>query len=328
MSLSFHIWTLFLALIIDAIIGDPDWLWRRFPHPVVWIGHVINRLDKRFNRSIDSRKERGKQGLFILAVLIFFGLAVGLVLQYLMDGFFLSWLFEAVIVAVFLSARSLYDHVLRVAEKLEKRDLAQARNAVAHIVGRNPEILDRSGVSRAAIESLAENFSDGVIAPAVWYLVAGLPGLIIYKVINTADSMIGHKTDRHRDFGRGVARFDDLINLPAARITAILCIMAAALRHGLAAAQNAWRIIRKDAAKHRSPNAGWPESAMAGALNIALSGPRTYEDTSGNEPWINENGRQQLGADDIKASLRLYILSGIVFAGLLVLMGLYKQIIF
>jgi adenosylcobinamide-phosphate synthase len=323
MSFSFHIWALLLALIIDAIIGDPDWLWRRVSHPVVWFGHVISGLDEHFNRSSDSRKERGEKGLFILAFLIFLAAAAGLALQYLMDVFFLSWAFEAVVVAVFLSGRSLYDHVQRVAEKLEKSDLAQARRSVAHIVGRDTETLDRSGISRAAIESLAENFSDGVIAPAVWYLIAGLPGLIIYKVINTADSMIGHKTGRHRDFGRGVARFDDLINLPASRITAGLCVIGAALRHGSTAAQNAWSVIRKDAAKHRSPNAGWPEAAMAGALNIALSGPRTYENTPGNEPWINEGGRRQLGSDDIRTSLRLYLTSGMVFVGLLVFLGIF-----
>ncbi len=154
-----------------------------------------------------------------------------------------------------------------------------------------------------------------MIAPAFWYLIAGLPGLIVYKLINTADSMIGHKTGRHRDFGRATARFDDLINLPASRITAVLCVIASIICHGKSAAQNAWRTIRNDAAKHRSPNAGWPEAAMAGGLNIALSGPRTYEGKPGNEPWINEGGRKQLDDSDIIAALRLYITSLIVFAG-------------
>ncbi len=322
MSIVFHIKALLLALVFDAIVGDPDWLWRRFPHPVVWFGHVINWLDKNYNRSTASRKERQQKGLLVLILLILFGAAFGGALKYLIDAFVLPLFLEVIVIAVFLSGRSLYDHVMRVAQKLAETDLTQARGAVAQIVGRDTQTLDRSGVARAAIESLAENFSDGVIAPAFWYLVAGLPGLIIYKVINTADSMIGHKTDRHRDFGRGVARFDDLINLPASRLTALLCVIGAGLRHETTAAQNAWRIIGKDAAKHRSPNAGWPEAAMAGALNIALSGPRTYEGKSDNEPWINENGRKQLDQEDINTSLRLYLTSGMVFAILLIALGI------
>jgi len=322
MSIAFHIKALLLALIFDAIVGDPDWLWRRFPHPVAWFGHVINWLDKNYNRSNASPKERQQKGLLSLIFLIFFGAVIGVALKYLIGVFVLPLFLEVIVVAVFLSGRSLYDHVKRVAQRLAETDLTQARQAVAQIVGRNTKTLDRSGIARAAIESLAENFSDGVIAPALWYLVAGLPGLIIYKVINTADSMIGHKTDRHREFGRSVARFDDLINLPASRLTALLCVIGAGLRHETTAAQNAWRIIGEDAAKHRSPNAGWPEAAMAGALNIALSGPRTYEGKADNEPWINESGRKQLDQEDINTSLRLYLTSGMVFAILLIALGI------
>ncbi len=314
--MGFHFTVLFLALIIDAIIGDPDYLWRWTSHPVVWIGDVINQLDERFNRSTDSQKQRRQKGLLALIFLIVLGAVSGLVLQSVINIFVFPWVFEALVVAIFLSGRSLYDHVARVREKLEEANLAAARKAVAHIVGRNPQTLDRSGVARAAIESLAENFSDGIIAPVLWYLIAGLPGLIIYKMVNTADSMIGHKTPRHHDFGRATARFDDAVNLPASRTTALLCIIAIAIHHGPGAAKNAWRSIYRDAASHRSPNAGWPEAAMAGGLDIALSGPRTYEGEISEEVWINESGRKQIDYGDIKAALRLYTTGLIVLTAL------------
>ncbi len=320
--MSFHLWTLFLALIIDAIIGDPDWLWRKLPHPVVWIGNVIFWLDERFNKSTDSRKERRRKGLLVLIFLVFLGTLSGLALQFLINSLFIPWFFEALVVAIFLSSRSLYDHVVLVARKLDDYNLGPARNAVALIVGRDPKTLDRSGISRAAIESLAENYSDGVIAPALWYLIAGLPGLIVYKMVNTADSMIGHKTSRYHDFGRTSALFDDLINVPASRITAMLCILGVAIHHGTLAAKNAYSSIRRDAAKHRSPNAGWPEAAIAGGLGIALSGPRTYGGKRGDEAWINESGRQQLGPADISSSLTIYISSLSIFAGIIGFFGI------
>ncbi len=318
--MSFHFSTLFLALIIDTIIGDPDWLWRKVSHPVVWIGYVISKLDERFNISTDDQTQRQQKGVYALIFLIILGSAFGLLLQFFIEGLTLSWGIEAVVVAIFLSGRSLYDHVARVAVKLENADLSEAREAVAQIVGRNPKTLDQAGVARAAIESLAENFSDGVVAPAFWYLVAGLPGLIVYKMINTADSMIGHKTDRYLDFGKATARLDDLVNLLASRITAILCVIAIAFIHGVGAAKYAWSAIGKDAAKHRSPNAGWPEAAMAGGLDIALSGPRTYEEKSDNEPWINQNGRKKIDHKDIKMALRLYITGLLILA---VVVGFY-----
>ncbi len=322
--MSFHFSALFSALIIDAIIGDPDWLWRKVSHPVVWIGYVISKLDERFNISTDDQTQRQKKGVYALIFLVIFGAAFGLLLQYLIDGLALAWGIEAVVVAIFLSGRSLYDHVARVAEKLENADLSEARLAVGQIVGRDPQTLDRASIARAAIESLAENFSDGVVAPAFWYLVAGLPGLIVYKVINTADSMIGHKTDRHLDFGKATARLDDLVNLPASRITAIFCVISVAFIHGVGAAKYAWSTIGEDAAKHRSPNAGWPEAAMAGGLDIALSGPRTYEGKSDNEPWINQIGRKKIDQNDIKMALRLYITGLLILA---VVVGFYGIVV-
>lgn len=322
MSMHFHFGVLLLALLLDALIGDPDWLWRKVSHPVVWIGGLIDRLDERYNKSIDSQKRRQQKGVFVLIVLIIIGAVCGWVLQLLINTLVLPFILEAIVVAVFLSSRSLYDHVQQVARKLEYSDLSQARDAVAQIVGRDRDTLDRSAISRAAIESLAENFSDGVIAPALWYLIAGLPGLIVYKMVNTADSMIGHKTARYRIFGWAVARFDDLINLPASRITAILCILAVAILLTKTEAKQALLCIYRDASKHRSPNAGYPESAMAGGLNIALSGPRAYDGKMGNEAWINERGRKQLEPADITSSLSIYVTSVCLFAGIVGVLGI------
>jgi len=314
--MSLHFTVLFVALILDGLLGDPDWLWRRLPHPVVWIGHVINALDEGFNKSTDSQKQRRGKGLFVLIFLIILSAVSGYLGQVVINAFIVPWFFEAVVVAIFLSARSLYDHVGEVARKLENSDLGPARVAVARIVGRDPETLDRSGVSRAAIESLAENFSDGIIAPAFWYLVAGLPGLIVYKAVNTADSMIGHKSARHSDFGRATALFDDIVNLPASRITGFLCIIATAMCQGMSAARKAYGTIRRDAAQHRSPNAGWPEAAMAGGLGIALSGPRTYGGKLGNEAWINGSGRKRLSPEDIRDGLVIYVIALGVFTAI------------
>lgn len=322
MDLSFHFWTLFLAIIVDGIVGDPDWLWKKISHPIVWIGTLIYWLDERFNASTDSRDDRRKKGRLVVVFLIIHGIVSGLILQVVIDFLPLSAVFEALIVAIFLSARSLYDHVALVAKKLTYSDLTQARQAVARIVGRDPQTLNRAGISRAAIESLAENFSDGIIAPALWYLAAGLPGLIVYKMINTADSMIGHTSGRHRDFGRATARFDDLINLPASRLTALFCVIGTAIHHGATSAQDAISTIMRDAKKHRSPNAGWPEAAFAGGLDLALSGPRSYGGKIGNEAWINENGRRDLDYDDINSCLTLYLTSLACGTGMVIILGI------
>jgi len=188
---------------------------------------------------------------------------------------------------------------------MELSGVEGGRIAVSRIVGRDPEALDEAGISRAAIESLAENFSDGIVAPIFWGLVLGLPGMLAYKTINTMDSMIGHKTPRHLDFGRTAAKLDDLINLPASRLSALLLILASVVLRG-ARATGAWRAVRRDAARHKSPNAGWPEAAMAGALGFAIAGPRRYHGVLVSDPWMNDGGRWQLKATDIRTSLALY----------------------
>lgn len=210
----------------------------------------------------------------------------------------------AMLASTLLAQRSLYDHVARVADGLEQGGLVGGRKAVSMIVGRDPESLNEAGVARAAIESLAENFSDGVVAPAFWLGVGGLPGGALYKAINTADSMIGHKSPRHLAFGWAAARLDDLVNLPASRLTALLLTVAAALDRQ-ADAGTAWRAVRRDARRHRSPNAGWPEAAMAGALGLRLAGPRVYGAIRVEDGWMGD-GRAEATAADIRRALTLY----------------------
>ena len=209
-----------------------------------------------------------------------------------------------------LAQKSLADHVEAVAKALDTDGLAAGREAVSRIVGRDPAQLDRAAVSRAAIESLAENFSDGVVAPAFWMAVGGLAGGAAYKAANTADSMIGHRTPKHEAFGWAAARFDDLINLPASRLTALLIVAAAAILPGTDAAA-AWRAIWRDAKKHRSPNAGWPEAAMAGSLGIALAGPRSYNCVMGDYAYMG-HGRRDVTAADIRRALRLFWMADVL----------------
>lgn len=293
---------LVLALALDAVLGDPDWLWRRWPHPVAWLGRLVGFADLTLNREAWGEPARRLAGMVALVGL----LAVAIGAGWLAERALLRLPGGAVLVglaaSVLLAQRSLCEHVGRVGVALA-RGLPEGRASVAMIVGRKPESLDGSGVARAAIESLAENLSDGVVAPAFWFAVAGLPGLAAYKAINTADSMIGHLSARHRAFGWASARLDDLVNLVPARLTALLLAGAAPLAGGSAGAaiRTAWR----DAGLHRSPNAGWPESAMAGALGLALGGTRVYASGPVDEPFLNEAGRRAAGPAEIGRALRV-----------------------
>jgi adenosylcobinamide-phosphate synthase len=296
---------LLAALAIEAAFGYPQGLYARIGHPVTWLGALIAWLDRVLNREAASFATRKAAGVLALAVLLGLTLAVALGLTALCRMFGpLGLLPLALLGSSLLAQRSLHDHVARVAEGLEQGGLAKGRKAVAMIVGRNPESLDEAGVARAAIESLAENFSDGVVAPAFWLGLGGLPGIALYKAANTADSMIGHKSERHLAFGWAAARFDDLINLPASRLTALLLVAAAALDADADAGAAFWA-VRRDAAHHRSPNAGWPEAAMAGALGLRLAGPRIYGQTRVEDGWMGD-GRAEANADDIWRALRLY----------------------
>jgi adenosylcobinamide-phosphate synthase len=298
--------SLLIALGIDAWYGDPVALYRRVPHPVVLIGKVIAWADRRFNRESDAPRRRRDAGIALIVVLVAAALVIGAAIEALLLALPFGWLWLSLAISVFIAQRSLHGHVADVAVAMELSGLEGGRLAVSKIVGRDPHRLDRAGVSRAAVESLAENFSDAVVAPVFWALLLGLPGLIAYKAINTADSMVGHRSPRHQDFGWAAARLDDVVNWPAARLSALLLALGALLLPGADASQ-AFAVTARDARQHRSPNAGWPEAALAGALGFALNGPRAYHGVPTEEPWTNANGRKTLDAPDIWQALRLYL---------------------
>ena len=277
-----HAAILALALILDAVLGEPERIWRRVPHPAVLMGRAVGAAERRFNRGDAQRA-----GALVIAGLVAAALAIGAAISALPGG---DWI-ALILAAILLAQRSLADHVRAVAEALHA-GLDEGRRAVGRIVGRDTESLDESAITRAAIESAAENLSDGVVAPAFWFLLLGLPGLIAYKIVNTADSMIGHQTPRYRAFGRAAARLDDLLNWAPARLTALL-ILAAQWR------LDALGAVGRQAPRHRSPNAGWPEAAMAHVLGVALSGPRSYTGGVREFPWLNRRGRHALTAGDI-----------------------------
>ena len=294
----------FLALLIELMLGYPDWLVRSIGHPVTWMGRLIEALDHKLNHEEDSPTRRRAAGAIAIVALIAVAGLVAYALEHNLPRLPFGLLVLAVLASTLLAQRSLYAHVARVAAALEQDGLEAGRKAVAQIVGRDPEALDESGVARAAIESLAENFSDGVVAPAFWMSVAGLPGAAIYKAINTADSVIGHRTPRHADFGIAAARLDDLVNLPASRLAAVL-IVAAAWFADRTSAANACRAVQRDAPHHRSPNAGYPEAAMGGALGLALAGPRRYGGVLVDDAMMGD-GQRDANAADIRAALALY----------------------
>lgn len=303
-----------LALLIEVIIGYPERLGRSIGHPVAWMGGLIGALDRRWNRDGAGFALRRWAG--VAALLVFVGAAVvpAAILQHGLLLLPFGIIPVALVASALIAQRSLHDHVARVADALDHAGLPGGRAAVAHIVGRDTAALDEAGVARAAIESLAENFSDGVVAPVLWMAVAGLPGAAAYKAVNTADSMIGFRTPRHLAFGWAAARLDDLINLPASRLSALLIVAAAATMEGASAAES-WRAVRRDAPRHRSPNAGYPEAAMAGALGLALAGPRHYGGTLVDDAAMG-NGRRETSAADIRAALALYRRADALLIGL------------
>ena len=306
---------LLAALVVEAAIGYPQRLYALIGHPVTWLGALISWLDRRLNRESAGFAARKAAGVAALLVLLAVTLSAALALTVLCRALGpLGLLPLALLASTLLAQRSLFEHVAAVAEGLERGGLAEGRKAVAMIVGRDPESLDEAGVARAAIESLSENFSDGIVAPAFWLGMGGLPGVALYKAINTADSMIGHKSPRHLAFGWAAARLDDLVNLPASRLTALLLIGAAALDRQ-ADASAAWRAVRRDAGRHRSPNAGWPEAAMAGALGLRLAGPRVYGAVRVEDGWMGD-GRAEATAADIRRALGLYRKSCLLLWGL------------
>jgi len=298
-----------LAMVFDRLLGDPDFLWRRFPHPVVIFGCAIDYMERWGNKAHQTAVKRRIFGMMTLLVLLVGAVFVGeLFTLFCRLCGPVGIILEALIASIFLAQKSLGNHVSAVQHALDLGGVEQARREVAKIVGRQTGKLDEAGVCRAAIESLAENSSDGVVAPFFWLLLFGLPGIFAYKMLNTADSMIGHKNERFHAFGFAAAKADDIANYVPARLCALLAIGASWLKYGRTPAFSAWRVMREDAMKHPSPNAGWSESIYAGALGISLAGPRFYGDIYVDSPYQNAGGRAPC-RDDIGAGLALFWVS-------------------
>lgn len=302
---SHTLYILMAALFLDAVIGDPERLWRRVPHPVVLFGLLITFGDSWLNKGQMSNQARRMLGILFVATLTALSFWVGLLIVDLVDGWFIGDALIAVIAAIFLAQRSLYEHVHAVYKALRKEGVEAGRKAVSMIVGRDPSRLDKAGIVRASVESCAENFSDGVVAPAFWFALFGLPGLLAYKAINTADSMIGYKNEKYQHFGWASARLDDLVNLIPARLSGFFIALAAPMVGR--STRRSVKVMFADAEKHRSPNAGWPEAAMAGALDIALAGPRIYATYRVEDPWLNEGASRTAGVADIFRAQKILI---------------------
>nr|WP_210326791.1 MULTISPECIES: adenosylcobinamide-phosphate synthase CbiB [Bartonella] len=295
-----------MALLIDRSIGDPDWIWRKVPHPVAAFGAGIKWFETRFNRKSMSPRRRKWFGIIAILILLLASFVVGLFIHKLLLGLGgAGVIIEALVASIFIAQKSLVDHVGKVEQAFKQGSLAEARSAVSLIVGRETKNLDESAICRAAIESLAENSSDGVVAPVFWFLILGLPGLFCYKLVNTADSMIGYENERFKDFGWASARLDDVVNFIPARVTAFIVILTSGLFINWKAAAKALEVVKKDARHHHSPNAGFPECAFAGALDVKLLGPRIYSGKAVDEPFQNDSGTMA-GPADIYRAIRLF----------------------
>jgi adenosylcobinamide-phosphate synthase len=306
-------------MVIELCAGYPHALLRAIGHPVTWIGHLIAALDRLLNR--DTADGYWRRGAGIVAILLLVGIvgAIAFIVERELLRLPFGLIAVAVVASTLIAQRSLHRHVADVADALEQGGLSAGRVAAAKIVGRDVGALDAAGVARAAIESLAENFSDAVVAPVFWMVIAGLPGAALYKAINTADSMIGHRTPRHEAFGWAAAKLDDLVNLPASRLSALLLVAAATLSKNASAAA-AWRAVVRDASRHRSPNAGYPEAAMAGALGLSLAGPRVYGGVKIDDATIGD-GRRNATAADIRRALTLYRYADAILIALVALIA-------
>ena len=301
--MTLHFATAALALFVERLFGYPKPLYDIIGHPVEWIGTILKKLEALLYDPEAEPLQARLRGLAALLALLLIVTIPAVLITSVLSTFHFGWIIEAVLATALIAQHSLYEHVSAVGKGLDT-SLPEGRKAVAKIVGRDPAALDESGVVKGALESLAENASDGIVAPVLWYALLGLPGIVAYKAINTADSMIGHRSERYIYFGWAAARLDDLINLPASRLTGFLFAAAAAWNdkeRGKIAVQAMWR----DAPKHQSPNAGWPESALAASLGVKFGGPRSYDGSRVNLPWMGE-GREILNRDDIRKGLRLY----------------------
>ena len=286
------------ALLIERFAGYPQPLFDRISHPVVWIGKLIDWLDKQLNVQGVSAQEGRLRGAVAVVILLAAAFIPTYYLSRILAHWPFGWLAEALLATTLIAQKSLKDHVVAVYDGLG-RSLAEGRQKVSMIVGRDPAQLDEAGVSKAALESLAENASDGIVAPVLWYALLGLPGIAMYKAINTADSMIGHRNEKYQWFGWAAARLDDVVNLPASRLTGYLFAAAEPSRF-----KDIVKVMQRDAPKHQSPNAGWPEAAMAAALGLRFGGPRSYNGEMVDLPYMGD-GRDSITRDDIQRGLRV-----------------------
>ncbi|MGI9350000.1 MAG: adenosylcobinamide-phosphate synthase CbiB [Rhizobiaceae bacterium] len=301
---------LLVAMVLDWYFGEPEFLWSRIPHPIVLFGKAVSQVDGHLNNEMDDDASRLRKGSIAISALIGISIMTALVIGWIIGVFGpLGWLLEVAIVFTLLAQKSLYDHVKAVAVGLRENGLEGGQGAVGMIVGRDPTLLDESGVSRAGIESLAENFSDGVVAPAFWYAIFGLPGIFVYKMINTADSMIAYRNEKYLLFGRTTAQIDDLANWLPARLSVLLIAVGAGMLKGADAMRQSLSCSFRDSGLHQSPNAGWPEAAMAGGIDIALGGPRQYPHETVQQSYLNASGRRELGPDQIDGALNVFILA-------------------
>ncbi|HER26628.1 MAG TPA: cobalamin biosynthesis protein CobD [Rhodospirillales bacterium] len=300
---------LLIALIVETAIGDARLLFKLVPHPVVLIGRLIDWFDGKLNRPERSEMDRAIRGALVVCIVVALCLALGWAIAWLTQNHDFGWIVELFGLTALLAGRSLYDRVRAVALAL-RLGLEPARSEVAHIVGRDPRYLDEHGVSRAAIESAAENFCDGVVAPVFWYVLFGFPGILVYKAVNTMDSMIGHLTPKYRAFGMTAARLDDVLNLIPARLSGLFIALAAAFVPTASVGQ-ALKVMLRDAGKHKSINAGWPEGAAAGALGLALAGPRKYAELTVDDPWLGD-GTAKATNKDIHRMLYLFVVASLI----------------
>lgn len=304
-----------LALLIERFAGYPPPLFKLIGHPVTWMGALINWFEARLNTGANRRLK----GVVMLILLLLTGLAISLLILAVTRRIPFGWVLEAILASSLIAQKELGRAVKAVADRLAV-SLEYGRTAVSHIVGRDPHVLDEAGVARAAIESLAESTSDGIVAPLFWLLIGGLPGIVLYKAASTADSMVGHKNERYAEFGWASARFDDLVNWIPARLTAML-IAGAAFLTPRTDPEHAWSTALRDAGKHASPNAGWPEAAFAGALGLQLGGPRAYDGEIHDLPAFGD-GRSELKSGDILSALVLYWAAMNLLLGLVIAIGL------
>ncbi len=309
-------WLVLAAAAAEAALGYPARLHATIPHPVAWVARQIHALDRELNRGGPLRQRLG--GVLTLVVVAATAGALGLFLDLMLQGSWWGLALTAVIGSLGLAGRSLYTHVVVVTRALAKDDLPAARLAVGAIVGRDVDSLDPEGVAAAALESLAESFNDGVVAPLFWFLVGGLAGLFAYKAVNTADSLIGHKEPPYLHFGWASARTDDLLNLIPARLAGVALVLAGL---GGPRIRRAWKVMRRDARKHASPNSGWPEAAMAGALAIELGGPAAYDGVVHERPTFGDGPRPT--RLDLERGVRLYLRACSILVAALVAGGVY-----